>query len=108
MDLGDMLGVVDLGDETVAKLTVACEAKASALREARETLVEKFGSKARVGTAEVLAWLDNDIADYEAGSQAAYWRGEIARPEPVVPPKATRKRKNANAAVVDEGVALTA
>lgn len=95
MALSDMLATVALDDETAQKLADSCETKARALREAREMLAARFGDKSRVGTAEVLAWLDEDAAEYDKGSSARYWQSEREAPVPAPAPRRTPRKRAA-------------
>jgi hypothetical protein len=76
MDPTQMLGTVQLPDETIRDLTEQARTKAESLAEAKRFLTEKFGSKNRVGVADVQRWLDWAIEDYTDASKDSYWRGE--------------------------------
>lgn len=91
MALSDMLATVQLSDEDAQKLADSCAAKARALREARQMLAARFGDKSRVGTAEVLTWLDEDAAEYDKGTDPRYWQAEREVPAPEPAPRRARK-----------------
>jgi hypothetical protein len=76
MDPTQMLGTVQLPDETIRNLTEQAQTKAQSLAEAKRFLAEKFGNKNRVSVADVNRWLDWAIEDYNDASKPDYWRGD--------------------------------
>jgi hypothetical protein len=99
VDLGDMLASVNLDDKTIDELTRSAETKAGALRQAKDTLSKRFGTKNRVNVADVMSWLDQDIEDYEEAATVGYWRGERReRPARPAPERQTRAPRATNAA----------
>lgn len=68
--------MVQLPAETIEQLTAQSKAKADSLAEARNVIADQFAGQKRISLDTVLRALDRQVADYRAGSDAAYWTPE--------------------------------
>jgi hypothetical protein len=99
----NVAGLIDLDENTVKALTEASTTKASALREARDFVAQRFAGQSRISYPTLLSALDSQVADYVAAGDASYWTVEgqeklaaqkreaekAATPEPTPAPEAT-------------------
>jgi hypothetical protein len=81
--------MVQLPAETIEQLTSQSKAKADSLSEARNVIADRFAGQKRISLDTVLRALDSQVADYRAGSDAAYWTPEGASQAATQTPSAT-------------------
>ena len=68
--------MVQLPEETIQQLTAQSKAKADSLAEARNVIADQFAGQKRISLDTVLRSLDRQVAEFRAGSDAAYWTPE--------------------------------
>jgi hypothetical protein len=68
--------MVQLPAETIEQLTSQSKGKADSLAEARNVIADQFAGQKRISLDTVLRSLDRQVAEYRAGSDAAYWTPE--------------------------------
>lgn len=98
----DMTKLVDLSADQIKALTEASAAKADAYREARQGIAARFNGQSRISLGTLLEYLDKAAADYQEGTDPAYWQRKDPAPVDVqVPAPAKAAGKVAGRAVKD-------